>query len=458
MGNKLCGCNQGKEAEKNIEEIKEFNQRQYNNLNNNDFDYDDMRIGDNISRDMNMKNSLYSDETPITPLTNKKKNLDYYNNPTKDNDYDKINNINNFNMDDFNRRTKKRNSFNYNEDYYNSKKKNLFNNEFIFQKIGTTNNQLVNIFIINNLNKIKNAFKKYKEENYNTLNTGKITFSHKKYQKLIDTNQSIIFENILSSKSITLKSKNDKFTMKKFENGSIYFGEIINNQCTGIGKLITKKGEIIKGYFNNNYLQNYCIIKQENGIYFEGDIINNKIEGIGYEIISDNSFYYGEYKNNKKEGIGKYIWSNNYFYEGEFKNNKMNGYGIINYNDGRYYEGEFKNNKMNGLGLFKWNDGRKYFGIFENDIRNSFGIFLWKEPLKIYVGFWKNGKQNGLGKLKTSYKEIYCFWKDSKKNKQFNSKEKFIENINKCNDKNVKQYFYFFQLNFDDIMSIMLEI
>ncbi len=66
---------------------------------------------------------------------------------------------------------------------------------------------------------------------------------------------------------------------------------------------------------------------------------------------------------------------------------------------------------MNDLGLFKWNDGRKFFGLYENDIRNGFRNYFWKDPLKIYVGFWENRKQNGFGKLKNSYKEVYYFGK-----------------------------------------------
>ena len=45
--------------------------------------------------------------------------------------------------------------------------------------------------------------------------------------------------------------------MKKLKNGSIYFVKIINNKCPWIGELITKKGEIKKGYFNYNILENY---------------------------------------------------------------------------------------------------------------------------------------------------------------------------------------------------------
>ena len=40
--------------------------------------------------------------------------------------------------------------------------------------------------------------------------------------------------------------------MKKLKNGSIYFGNIINNKCTGISKINSKKREIIKGYYIKN--------------------------------------------------------------------------------------------------------------------------------------------------------------------------------------------------------------
>ena len=269
MGSKLCSNNQ--EEEKN-------NDTKYNNIINDDFNEDDIIMGDNISRDMNMKNSLYSDETPI----NDKKNSNLYNNTEKDYDSYKINTINNFNINDFNRKKQQNRILNLSNDDDNSNilndNKICFNNEYIYKKLGTENKRLVNIYKINNINKIINTYRKYKEENDNYIETEKISFkSAKKNQRIIDPNQSLLFENIksINSKTIIIEKKNN-FGMKKLKNGSIYFGNIINNKCTGIGKLITKKGEIIKGYFNNNILENYCILKEENGFFYEGEIKENK--------------------------------------------------------------------------------------------------------------------------------------------------------------------------------------
>ena len=150
MGSKLCSNNQ--EEEKN-------NDTKYNNIINDDFNEDDVIMGDNISRDMNMKNSLYSDETPI----NDKKNSNLYNNTEKDYDSYKINNINNFNINDFNRK-KQQNRLNPSNDDDNSNilndNKIFFNNEYIYKKLGTENKRLVNIYKINNINKIINTYRK----------------------------------------------------------------------------------------------------------------------------------------------------------------------------------------------------------------------------------------------------------------------------------------------------------
>ena len=74
---------------------------------------------------------------------------------------------------------------------------------------------------------------------------------------------------------------------------------------------------------------------------------------------------------------------------------------------------------MNGIGLFKWDDGRKYFGMFKDDKRHGFGIYFWNNPLKIYMGFWINGLQNGIGKILTSFKEKYYLWNNGKIEKKF---------------------------------------
>ena len=43
-------------------------------------------------------------------------------------------------------------------------------------------------------------------------------------------------------------------------------------------------------------------------------------------------------------------------------------------------------------------DMANFFGHYINDKKSGFEIFVWTvNPVKIYVGFWEKGKQNGVG-------------------------------------------------------------
>jgi hypothetical protein len=54
---------------------------------------------------------------------------------------------------------------------------------------------------------------------------------------------------------------------------------------------------------------------------------------------------------------------------------------------------------MDGYGEFHWPDGKKYFGYYVKDKKDGFGVFYWPNNCKVYLGGWKNGKQDGLGIL-----------------------------------------------------------
>jgi hypothetical protein len=171
----------------------------------------------------------------------------------------------------------------------------------------------------------------------------------------------------------------------------------------------------------------------------------------------DYSSYQGEYNNNTKEGIGIYTWPNRSNYQGEWKNNLPHGYGIYTYCDNRQYEGEWKDGKMNGIGFFKWNDGKKYLGMYENDKRNGFGIFVWKIPFRVYVGFWKEGRQSGYGKVVTSTKERYCYWKNARRDKDFGNKEEFYEEFRKNVEGSCLCYEKFLRMNIDEVISVIVD-
>jgi hypothetical protein len=51
---------------------------------------------------------------------------------------------------------------------------------------------------------------------------------------------------------------------------------------------------------------------------------------------------------------------------------------------------------MNGKGYLILPNGEEHLGEFLNDLRHGYGQFKWKNN-RIYSGFWKYGKQEGLG-------------------------------------------------------------
>ncbi len=209
----------------------------------------------------------------------------------------------------------------------------------------------------------------------------------------------------------------------------------------GFGMIIWRDGSIIKSNFKNSKINGYGIFKDSqinNGIFYgfykdnipngygyyikenlklEGDNWEkNNLNGIGYEIWDDKTFYKGEFLNNKKHGIGIYQWPDKTYYEGEWKNNKMNGYGMIYYTNESFYCGEVLNGNMHGFGLFSWKNKHKYIGYFKNDLKNGFGVFIWQmKPLECFVGFWNNGKQNGVGAKVHNGVFTYGIWENGKK-------------------------------------------
>ena len=333
----------------------------------------------------------------------------------------------------------------------------------ITENINNKNYKIIEIYIKNQIKKIiklikdksnktsKDIVKKSNNENFNDLNNNGIKINQ-------FNNFSNNFIDILNSNSChMLMNKGKNFGIKIFDNGSKYIGGIGNinsNNCSGIGKYINSKGDIIKGYFKDNYLHGYGILERNRNNYiFEGQVEKNKFNGYGIEVFQDGSSYYGGYKNNEKSGIGTYNWSDGAQYQGEWKKGLPDGMGIYYDAKNRKYEGEWKKGKMNGIGLFKWDDGRKYFGYFKQDKREGFGIFFWNNPLKIYLGFWVNGLQNGIGKLYTSFKEKYYLYENGKKNQLSDIKKNDLQNNGL-----IRKYYYFFKMTIDDLMTLMLDL
>lgn len=79
-------------------------------------------------------------------------------------------------------------------------------------------------------------------------------------------------------------------------------------------------------------------------------------------------------------------------YWGEFKNGTFDGYGEYSWKDGRIYKGFFKEDKQNGIGLFKYaNQDKFYLGFFSNNIKEGIGCIIQKNIVK--YGLWSSGQK-----------------------------------------------------------------
>jgi hypothetical protein len=86
---------------------------------------------------------------------------------------------------------------------------------------------------------------------------------------------------------------------------------------------------------------------------------------------------------------------------------------------------------MDGYGEFSWKDGNKYFGYYVSDKKEGFGVFYWPNAEKIFVGFWKNGKQEGVGIKLARGKIKYSLWKAGKIFKDYDSLEIALNQMTK---------------------------
>ena len=307
----------------------------------------------------------------------------------------------------------------------------------------------MNKFALNQLIKIQKKVRKSINNNINLRN-----FNKNKIDDLL-----LSFDIINSTSNRTITNKEKTFGVKFFNNGCIYIGHLKNNKCNGYGKYKTETDDLIMGIFNNNNIHEYGIIERRssNSIY-EGQFQYNYFNGVGIESFKDSATYYGQFYKNKKHGIGTYIWSDDSQYQGQWKDGEMDGYGIFIDDKGRNYEGEWREGRMEGAGVFQWGDGRKYLGFFKKDKRNGFGVYMWKNPLKIYAGFWKDGEQNEYGKVYTPYKERSYFWNKGKRTKCYNNNDNMIKDIKNINNRIYTTKIIIFNMSFDELLTLMLEV
>ena len=187
----------------------------------------------------------------------------------------------------------------------------------------------------------------------------------------------------------------------KFPDGTIYVGEMKDNQITGTGKYYFPTGAIYSGELLSGLRHGYGIFESPN-------------EGLIYE---------GNWKKGLKNGNGR-MKKRGCIYEGNWKDGSINGRGRLTWESGNIYKGDFVKGKLNGDGYMIWyNESKKYTGHWENNLQNGYGIQIWYEGkgehkylFNRYIGEWKNGKRNGYGIFYYSNGAKYeGTWKDDSK-------------------------------------------
>ena len=266
---------------------------------------------------------------------------------------------------------------------------------------------------------------------------------------IMKSKKKLIFQGTFDS--ITHKKKG--FGIVHWEDGSTFHSIFQNNHAEGFGRFnnISTKS-IYAGEYVKNCPKGYgTFLSLYHNIIYEGYWDSMKLNGIGIELNKDEIYFQGEFLNCLKNGIGLQRWEDGTVYQGEWKDNKMSGYGIISFNDGNIYKGQLIHNQMNGYGEFVWQNGSMYIGGYEKDIKHGFGIFCWEmNPIKAYVGFWKEGKRNGVGISIVGNIIRYQLWNEDELEKTFQNKTEAIKSLEGYQIK----YSHLFHKNVSEIFAL----
>ena len=214
---------------------------------------------------------------------------------------------------------------------------------------------------------------------------------------------------------LTTENTNEQCEIK-FPDGTIYVGEIKNNEITGTGKYYFPTGTI-----------------------YSGELLNGLRHGFGrFESPNENINYEGNWKNGLKNGHG-IMKKKGSTYEGNWKDGFIDGKGKLTWQSGNIYKGDFSNGKIDGNGYMIWyNENKKYSGHWNKNVQSGYGVQIWYETkgehkflFNRYIGEWKNGKRNGYGTFYYSNGAKYeGTWKNDNKEGfgifTFNDGTKFI--------------------------------
>ncbi|EGR27008.1 MORN repeat protein [Ichthyophthirius multifiliis] len=196
----------------------------------------------------------------------------------------------------------------------------------------------------------------------------------------------------------------------EYEDGSIYYGHIKEQQRHGRGKIIFPDGAYYEGYWKEDIPFGMGRIIRNNGDLYQGQCLNYKAHGKGvFKTLKGDFIYDGEWFEDQRHGKGEEQCTGKYIYKGDFQMGKIHGQGNIKFENGVIYSGDFNNGEMTGQGEIIESNGEKYLGEVLNGVKQGRGIYIWPDGSK-YEGSYENNIPHGQGIYSWYYFFFYQYF------------------------------------------------
>ena len=252
------------------------------------------------------------------------------------------------------------------------------------------------------------------------------------------------------------------FNIIRWSNNTEFKGIFHNGVPNGWGIYTHPKNGTFYGEYENNQPNGYGIYRHITDSSYEGFWTNEKQHGYGIEEWKDGAIYKGEFSQGKKSGIGIYIFPNKNIYLGQWSKNLMNGYGIYSYGKNELYLGHWVNGLRDGYGEVYGPKNNFYCGFYKNNLQHGFFMFYNTKSKKIIIGFYTNGRIDGILKyFKGNQEGKLIIVKNGRKLKEIDNEEKIDNYLNNFEENKMfikdKTFINYFLMKRDQIESILIE-
>jgi len=182
-----------------------------------------------------------------------------------------------------------------------------------------------------------------------------------------------------------------------FPDGSRYEGFLSEpGHAHGQGVYVSANGTIYDGQWRNGQAHGHGKRTHYDGSIYEGEWRFDEKSGSGIEWLAGGELYKGFFHRGRRHGSGlrSYDGGN---YCGEFVDGLQEGDGTCTFfEDGSIYMGQWRMGQMDGVGRLQMSDGSSYFGEFSEGYRDGEGMVQWPDG-RTYHGQWTSGVQDVTG-------------------------------------------------------------